>query len=89
MKKRSSIIVGSFAKMPLKQLCNVPIIVVYTSPLDFPGKFVARLWDIYNKPTAYAMVADILDDIRKGIPETMTRLPPDLKDDQVIVETWL
>lgn len=89
MKKKASIIVDTFKRLPLKQLCIVPIIAVYNSPKDFPGKHVARLWDIHNKPTAYAMVEDTLESIRKGIPETMTRLPPVPMDDPVIVETWL
>ena len=89
IKKLNSTITETFLGMPLKELCIVPIIVVYKSPKDFPGKYVARLWDIHNRPTAYAMVKDSLDDVRKGIPKTMNRLPPAPIDDPVIVETWL
>jgi hypothetical protein len=31
---------------------RMPIITVYYSPLDFPGMYVARLFDI-EKPTKY------------------------------------
>ncbi len=89
MKNRTSIVVDSFIELPLKQLCHVPIIVVYNSPSDFPGKYVARLWDIYKKATAYAMVAATLESIHMGIPVMMTRLGPAATDDPVIVETWL
>jgi hypothetical protein len=86
---RMSIIVDSFISLPLQQLCDMPIIAVYNSPSDFPGKYVARLWDINKRATAYAMVADTLEEIRAGIPVTMTRLGPSAMDDPIIVETWL
>lgn len=89
MKKKDSIIVESFLDFPVRQLCTVPIIVVYKSPSDYPGKYVARLWDVHNRPTRYAMIKNSLEDVRKGIPETMTRLGPAAKDDPVIIETWL
>jgi hypothetical protein len=89
MKKKSSVIMDSFIELPLRQLYTVPIIVVYNSLLDFPGKYVARLWDIHNRPTAYVMLKDTLDEIRAGIPETMVRLDRAETDDPVIVESWL
>jgi hypothetical protein len=89
MKKKDSIIIGSFLDFPVRQLCTVPIIVIYKSPADYPGQYVARLWDVRNRPTRYAMIKDSLEDVRKGIPVTMIRLSPSEKDDPVIIETWL
>jgi hypothetical protein len=89
MKKPVDIILESFTKLPLGKMVQVPIIAIYKSPKDYPGKYVARLWDIRNRPTIYVTVANTLDIIREGIPRNMHRLPPFPSDDPVLVETWI
>ncbi len=72
----------------LHTLTGVPIIAIYNNPADYPGKYVARLWDI-NKATKFIVVRDSLEEIRKTIPSYMARLGACSMDDPVIVETWL
>lgn len=72
----------------LHTLAGVPIIAIYNSPADYPGKYVARLWDI-NKATKFIAIRDSLEEIRKTIPSYMTRLGACSMNDPVIVETWL
>lgn len=66
--------------------------VIYDKPLDYPDKFVARMY--FNKkdgvfPSIYYMLADTLEEIRAMIPKGLARLPPFLQDDKSIVETWI
>ncbi len=87
--KNTEIVLESFLDINLNQLVKVPIIVIYNSPKDYPNKFVARLWDIHNKPTKYVIIKDDIESIRSIIPKTMVRLNRNTEDDPVIVETWL
>jgi hypothetical protein len=61
---------------------------VYVSPRDYPGKFVARAFEL-DRPTDRVLVADSLADIRELLPPGLTRLARATGDDPVIVETWL
>lgn len=66
-----------------------PIITVYHDPADYPGKYVARLYDI-QRPTNMVVVADTYEDVRAAIPAgRMVRLERDAADDPVIVENWV
>lgn len=89
MKRPEDIILEGFLNVNLRQLAHVPIIAVYDNPKDYPGKFVARLWDIRNKPTRYIVLRDSLNDLRQTIPKTLQRLPPTQLDDPILVETYL
>lgn len=68
--------------------CKFPLIVIYDNPSDFPGKYVARLWDM-DKSTVYAVVAGSLAEIRNAIPKTMTCIGRTSQDDPCILETWI
>jgi hypothetical protein len=66
--------------------------VITENPSDYPGQFVAREWHIgqnINAPTPRCHVAGTLDEVRAKLPPFLTRLPPDPRDDRVIVETWI
>lgn len=66
-----------------------PIWTVYENPTDFPGKFVARLWDL-DQPTDQIKVADTLREIRAELmPLGLHRLERQPEDDPHILETWL
>ena len=67
---------------------KIPLITIYYNPSDYPGKYVARLFDCSN-PTHYIVLADTLENIRQSIPPTMRcfRRHPD--DDPCIVEVWI
>jgi hypothetical protein len=77
----------------LKVVEGYPVIVVYESPSDFPGKYVARLCDLRKgqlRLTEIAAVASSLDEIRKRIPVNQMYPVPRLEgDDPCIVETWI
>lgn len=88
------------AKRPIKAIAGMaamPVVVVYRSPKDYPGKWVARRFEI--KPdgtaaphTAPVAVRDNYEKLREAVKANLpgsTRVPRDPKDDPVIVEVWL
>ena len=83
------IIVDSFLNVNIGQLCRVPIIAVYKHPKDYPGKYVARLWDVNKKATNYIIVKPSLEMVQSNIPPGMVRPPPFVEDDPILIETWV
>jgi hypothetical protein len=67
---------------------TVSIWAIYNSPKDYPGKFVARRWEL-TTPTDEVIVADTLDEVRERLPLGLRCLDRHSGDDPVIVETWL
>lgn len=66
--------------------------VVYEKPLDFPGEFVARRFEVANgkeSPTADLLRASSLDALRVQAPPGLTSIPRQAGDDPCIVECWL
>lgn len=62
--------------------------VVYRSPKDFPGVFVARKW-LIDGATQETVQAITLEGVRALIPQGLHRMARDVSDDPCIVETWL
>jgi hypothetical protein len=67
---------------------------VYKNPKDYPGKYVARLFEVDGKgarPTGSIIIMDELDDLRDILAFDMHLTPLNRNDgdDPVIVETWL
>lgn len=89
MKKRNDIVIDNFLHMDMRTIVSVPIIAVYEKPLDYPDKYVARLWGIKNKPTSIVVVKDSLEEIRNAIPKGMHRLGATSMDDPVLIETYI
>ena len=88
------IVLDSFVgDLDLKSISSMPVITIYKNTTkDYPGKFVARLYDIrpgevYS--TRYIMLADDILTIQKEIPFGMTRFAPHPTDDPVVMETWI
>lgn len=79
---------ATFKDYDFSKLKMIPMIVIYKKPLDYPDKYVARLWDT-NKVTEFAVIKDTLEEVRAEIPEGMNRLAPSSGDDHVIEEVWL
>lgn len=67
---------------------QLPLIAIYHNPSDFPGKFVARVYDL-NEASPVHMVKNSLEEIRNRIPLEMSRLNRHQDDDPVIVEVWV
>ena len=62
---------------------------VYRHPADYPTEYVTRLF-INEKPCAFAVAADTLEEIRKPLREMgLTCIDRSNNDDPVIVEVWL
>ena len=62
--------------------------VVYDSPVDLPGRFVARKWSGLE-PTGDIRQAKTLDWLRQQLPIGLTRIDRQPGDDENIVEVWL
>jgi hypothetical protein len=67
---------------------------VYDNPRDYPGKYVARRFDVDAsgpKPSASIIVMEDLDKLRDVLAFEMhlTCLTRDPDDEPQIVETWL
>lgn len=66
--------------------------VVYDSPTDCPGKYVARMFVVAggeSRATAYVLHGPTLDAVRGLLPPGLYRLPRHDDDEPHIVETWL
>lgn len=88
MDKSTDRIVTRFNYARLVKQTTMPIIMIFESPEDYPGKYVARVFDV-DKPTNLAAVADTYEEIQQAIPAGMVRLERNEKDDPVILETWI
>ena len=62
--------------------------IVYDSPSDYQGKFVARRFEI-KKPTSDVLVADTLPGLRALLPPGLVRLERTQHDQEHIVEVWV
>ena len=71
----------------IMQGLKMPIVVIYYSPADYPGQFIARLFDL-EQATKYIMQAEQINDIRERLPAHLTRAPRAQEDAAAIVETW-
>jgi malonyl-CoA/methylmalonyl-CoA synthetase len=66
----------------------VTLWVIYDSPRDFPGLFVARKW-LNDRPTPDLLQGTTLKQLREQLPAGLHCLPRSEKDDPKIVETWI
>lgn len=83
-------IVSTFGQVNVSNI-EAPVIVIYNSPEEYKGYFVAKLWDL-DKPTDTLMIKKTLSEIREDIKThfpIMSRLPRLEIDDICIVETWM
>lgn len=81
-------VVKSFDMNSLIKITRLPLICIYNNPSDYPGKYVARLWDV-DKPTDMVAIAESLEEIREAKPPEMMIMDRMPNDDPVIVETWI
>lgn len=89
MDKDTDHIINRFDYARLIRQTTFPVIAVYKNPSDYPGKYVARVFDM-NRPTNLAVVAETYEELLEAIPtQAMTRMERSAKDDPVIVETWI
>jgi hypothetical protein len=67
---------------------GTPMIMVYAYPDDYPGNYVARLYD-GRKGTHIIALADTMEALREAKPERMAVIKKQEKDPPKVVETWL
>lgn len=69
---------------------KVPVAVIYDKPLDFPDKFVIRLFDM-GKATNIVTLRDSLEECREECADSGFRsiLPRSSDDDWCIAESWM
>lgn len=79
--------VESFAAVDMSDL-HFPSIAVFYNALDYPGLYVARLFDLEH-PTDVMMVKETLEEIHEGIPPTFARLPRSEDDHESVWEVWI
>ena len=67
-----------------------PIIAVYQNPEDYPGMYVARVWEV-DRPTNVVIVKKDSDGLQQDIATHtgMAWLPRSPKDHKVLVGTWI
>jgi hypothetical protein len=68
--------------------------IVYKSPVEYPGKYIARRWIIndFNMPEGRDVVAvsDNLTVVRQAMENWgLTRIERDASDEPEIVESWV
>lgn len=69
---------------------RMPIIAVYHNTTDYPGTYVARVWDV-NIPTNVVMINQDLNKLQQDIRKhtAMVWLPRRPQDDTVLIGTWI
>ncbi len=80
-------LVNSFNEINLSKY-KMPIIVIFSSPIDYQDMYIARVFDV-NKPTNYILMRTNLEAIRKEIPKEFSLIKKSPGDDATIVETWI
>lgn len=63
-------------------------IAIYNSPDDFPGKYVARLFNGIE-PTDKMVLGKTLEDVRGKMPRGYMRMPRHESDVASLVESWI
>lgn len=81
-------VVKSFDLKRIAKSTRFPLICIYKNPKDYPGKYIARLWDV-DRPTNIVAIAESLEEIRETKPADMVIMQRQPQDDPVIVETWI
>lgn len=78
---------GSVQQIP-GTILNWSMIVLYETPTDYPGHYVARLWS-NNKPTPYIVKGSSEAELLTAIPSFMARIAPDPNDDPNILSIFI
>ncbi len=77
-----------FSHSAMLHVTRMPIYVIFKDPIDYPGKYVARVFDI-NQPTPFCTVRDTYEEIIATIPDFLVKFQRAPEDDRHIVETWM
>ena len=87
-----SITVNDFNEVDISSL-RFPMLTVYENPNDYPGKFVARIYNVGTdkqvETLPFVVVKDTYAELRKAIPAGFVKIAPNKNDDPNILEIWL
>lgn len=67
---------------------TIKTIGIYNKPDDFPGGYIARLFNGIE-PTDKAVTGETLESVREKVPEGYIRIPRDKRDVGSLVESWI
>lgn len=86
------ILVDSFVEdIDLRTITNFPMISIYGKPKDYPGKYVARVFDVRPgevSATRYIMVSENLEELRNAMPSGFSPVGKTPEDDPDLLEVW-
>lgn len=70
--------------------CTMPMITVYSNPKDYPGKVVARVYDV-DKPTNAVIVKDSLKELEEDLLAYSNMIPIGRtpEDDKTVIGVWI
>lgn len=86
------IVVESFCDFDIHSVTALPVITIYNHPIDYPGKFVARISGIENcLPVHFKFIVlkDTIEEIKNCIPPYMVSIGRSDKDDPKIIECFI
>jgi hypothetical protein len=83
----NDIVVDSFDNL-LDKIETMALVTIYQNPIDYPNKYVARLFDLERK-TPYVILADELNELTGKLPDYMIGFERDINDDPCIVCTFM
>ena len=86
------IVIDSFREIDIRALTEIPMITIYNKPVDYPGKYVARLIGFKDGAPLifrHIVIKEKLEDLRNSIPDGMVKLRPSENDDPKIVEIYI
>ncbi len=67
-----------------------PMIAIYRIPKDYPGKYVARIYDL-DKPTNVVMIKDTLEELQEDIGKNtkLIYIPRSIEDHETVEGVWI
>lgn len=88
-KRNDDVIVNSMQEVDFSELL-IPMIAVYDNPKDYPGSYVARVYDI-DIPTNVVMVKSALQEIEEDIKTHIGKefFRRGKEDDETLVGVWM
>lgn len=89
MRENKDTLLMSIAQVDMDEL-RFPVIAVHEDPNDYPGKYVARIFDM-DRPTTLVIVKESLAELQRDIRSNtnMFFFPREDKDVESLVGAWI
>lgn len=84
------VIIKEFTPIVLQTVVphGAALICVYNNPTDYPGRYVARLFD-GSRATHIIVLADSIEELRMSKPNKMSIIDRTSRDAEIIKEIWI